>query len=74
VIVTGGFDNEDHEAASDTLTESVVDAFTDAPHMAGANTVAEPVRTRSTVVDNGNGISFPAVVVTIGRIVYAEGR
>ena len=74
LVVCGGFDNEEQQSNADTILDAVVDAFSDAPHMAGANTVSEPVRVRSTTVDNGNGIVYAAWIVTIGRFVFAEGR
>lgn len=73
-LVLGGFDNEEAQAAADDLLELVVDAFSDAPHMAGALTVSEPVRVRSGTVDNGNGVTYPAWIVTVGRFTYSEGR
>lgn len=73
-VVSGGFDNEEHQADADTLVAAVIDAFTDAPHFAGANTVGEPVRVRSGVIDNGNGVTYPCWIVTVGRFYYSEGR
>jgi hypothetical protein len=73
-VVAGGFDNEEAQADADTLVEAVIDAFSDTPHFAGANTVGEPVRVRSGVVDNGNGQTFPAWIVTVGRFYFSEGR
>ena len=74
VVVVGGFDNIEAQDDSDTIVSAVIDAFSDTPHMAGANTVSEPVRARTTTVDNGNGVGYPATVITIGRFVFAEGR
>lgn len=73
-VIAGGFDNEEQQGNADALVALVVDAFSDAPHMAGANTVAEPVRVRSASVDNGQGVTYPAWVVTVGRFTYSEGR
>lgn len=73
-VISGGFDNEEAQASADTLVSAVIDAFSDAPHMAGANTVAEPVRVRTASVDNGQGATYPAWVVTVGRFTYSEGR
>ena len=72
-IVCGGFDNEDAQAAADVLVTRVLDAFSDSPFMGGANVISEPVRVRSTSVDNGSGAIFPAWIVTIGRVSYSEG-
>lgn len=73
-LITGGWDNEEAEVAADALVSTIIDAFSDAPHMAGANTVSEPSRTRLVPVDLGNGVTMPAWVVTVGRFVFAEGR
>lgn len=73
-IVCGGFDNEEQQGHADDYVSAIIDAFSDAPHMAGANTVSEPLRARSTSVDNGNGVTYPAWIITVGKFVYAEGR
>jgi len=73
-VVAGGFDNEEQQANADTIVSAVIDAFSDAPHMAGANTVAEPVRVRSGSVDSGQGVTYPCWIVTVGRFTYSEGR
>lgn len=74
LLVCGGFDNEESQGHADAYIEAIIDAFTDSPHMAGANTVSEPLRARSTSVDNGNGVTYPAWIITVGKFVYAEGR
>lgn len=66
-------DAEEVSDRLDVLTSLVADAFTDAPHFAGANTVGEPVRATSGVVEM-NGASYDAVIVTVGRIYRQEGR
>jgi hypothetical protein len=73
-IVGSSFDNEEAQDDADAIVSAVVDAFSDAPHFAGANTIAEPVRVRSASVDNGSGVTYPAWVVTIGRFYFSEGR
>jgi len=73
-VIASSLDNEEAQSEADGVVEAVVNAFTDAPHFAGANTVAEPVRIRSSSVDNGQGVTYPAWIITIGRFVYAEGR
>ena len=73
-VISGGFDNEENQADGDTVVAAVIDAFSDTPHAFGANTVSEPVRVRSASVDNGNGVTFPAWIVTVGRFFYSEGR
>jgi hypothetical protein len=72
--VVGGFDNEEAQDEADALLALTIDALTDAPHLAGANTVCEPVRVRSSSVDNGSGTSFPAWIITIGNFYASEGR
>lgn len=73
-VIAGGFDNEEAQGIADALVGAVVDAFTDTPYFAGANSVGEPLRVRSSSVDNGTGVTYPAWVITVGRIYYAEGR
>lgn len=73
-VIATSFDNAEAQDDADDLVAAVIDAFSDAPHMAGANTVSEPVRIRSSTVDNGTGVSYPAWIVTVGRFVYSEGR
>lgn len=73
-VIATSFDNAEAQDDADDLVAAIVDAFSDAPHFASANSVAEPVRIRSSAVDNGTGVSYPAWIVTVGRFVYAEGR
>lgn len=73
-VLASSLDNDEAQDEADTLVAQVVDAFTDAPHFANANSVAEPTRIRTASVDNGTGVTYPAWVVTVGRIVYSEGR
>lgn len=73
-LVAGGLDNEEAQTAVDALAEAYVNACSDAPHVFGANTVAEPVRVRTGTADFGEGVSFPASIVTVGRFVFQEGR
>lgn len=73
-VIASSFDNAEAQDEADLLVSRIVDAFSDAPHMAGANTVSEPTRIRSASVDNGTGVTYPAWIVTVGRFVYAEGR
>lgn len=73
VLVDTVADNPETMGRLDTATAYVVDAFTDAPHALGLNTVAEPVSVRSMSLEQ-NGVIYEAVVVTVGRFVYQEGR
>lgn len=74
VMVVSAFDNEEEMAALDAAASEFVDYVSDNPHLMGANTVVEPVRLRLTSQDDGNGVPRPAVVVTLGRFVFMEGR
>lgn len=74
VLVVTSFDNEEEMAALDTATSELVDYVSDNPHLMGANTVVEPVSIRLTSEDDGEGVPRPAVVVTLGRFVFMEGR
>lgn len=67
------FDNEESQARADQAVGLVIDAFTDDPHWPGANTIGEPRGVRSDVAEF-NGVSYPAMVVTLGRIQMREGR
>jgi len=73
-VIAGGMDNIEQQTDGDALVAAVIDAFSDAPHFAGANTVAEPVRVRSGSVDNGSGVLYSAWIITIGRFYFSEGR
>lgn len=73
-VIASSLDNEEAQDDADEIVARVIDAFTDAPHFAGANTIAEPVRVRSSSVDNGTGVTYPAWIVTIGRFYFSEGR
>ncbi len=65
--------NTETQDRLDALLALVLDRFSDTPHAFGANTVAEPVRVRSGAVDI-NGTVYPALIVTVGRFVFQEGR
>jgi|GEM_PF-3005770 len=73
-IVVPAWDNDQWITDAWTLAQVVTDAFTDAPHFAHANSVAEPVRIREGDYQGADSTTYPAVVVTIGRILYKEGR
>ena len=74
VIVDMAFDNEDQQARVDGIISLVINAFSDNPHFAHDNSVGDPVRTRPAVEDFGAGQIYPAVIITIGDLVFKEGR
>lgn len=74
VITDQAWDNEEGQASLDTLMAALIDYVSDHPHLMGANTVVEPVRTRATSIDAGEGVTHPAAIVTLGRFVFQEGR
>lgn len=65
--------NAEADARLDGLTEELIDAFSDAPHAYGPNTVGEPVLAGSTEVDV-NGVLYAGRLLTIGQIWFTEGR
>lgn len=73
-LVVSSFDNTEEMTALDTATQELTDYVSDNPHLMGANTVVEPTGFRLTGVDFGDGSPRPAVVVTLGRFVFQEGR
>ena len=73
VLVFSTFDNEEMQAKADTLTQAVLDAVALSPHFIHANSVAEVTRVRVATELDSNGTSYPAVVITVGRITYLEG-
>ena len=72
-LVDEGLDNHETQGRLDSLLSLVLDQFSDTPHFATANTVGEPRRSRSGAYEV-NGVVYPVVVVTIGRIFKQEGR
>lgn len=73
VIVDNITDNEEAMARLDISAMALVDAFSDQPHAFGSNTVAEP-RGVSQTTDEVNGVPYEARVITVGRILFTEGR
>ena len=73
VLVFPTLDNAEQQDAADVLTGYVLDAFSADHHWANDNMTGEPVRTRTAAELDVNGQSYPAVVVTLGRITYLEG-
>lgn len=72
VLVFGGPDNVEKQERMDTLTQLLLDAWPVDGHFV-ENAVGEPVRIRTADLQVKE-VSFPAVVVTIGRISYLEAR
>lgn len=73
VVVDMITDNEEAMARLDISAMALVDAFTDQPHAFGSNTVAEPGAVDSTTVEV-NGVAYEGRVITVGRILFTEGR
>lgn len=74
VIAVSGWDNEEEMTALDSAYQELIDYVSDHPHLMGANTVIEPVRSRLVSEDFGDGVPRPSVTVTLGRFVFMEGR
>lgn len=73
VLVWSEWDNAVQQAAADELTQLVMDAVATDPHFIHANSVCEVTRVRAATELESNGTSYPAVVITVGRITYLEG-
>lgn len=73
VVVDNLADNEEAETRLDNAAMGLVDSFTDQPHAFGDNTVGEPLGVAQTT-DDVNGVPYEARVVTVGRILFTEGR
>jgi hypothetical protein len=69
-------DNEEQQEAADELVDLLLAAWpVDGRYISSrTNVVGEPVRIRSATELDSGGISYPAVVVTVGRITHLEGR
>lgn len=65
--------NAEAQESTDTLVDALLSSWPVDGHFV-ENAVGEPVRVRTTEDVDNNGISFPAVVVTIGRIAHLEAR
>ncbi len=66
--------SREESATLDALADSLVEWLTDNPKWVGANTVSEPVRVASGELEMGEGVVYPIVTVTVGRIIIHEGR
>ncbi len=76
VTVLSSWDNEEWMDRAEEVATLIVDAFTADPHFVHPWTVGEPTRIR--IGPEGAGRlaeeTYPAVVVTVGRILYKAGR
>lgn len=73
IIVLPKADNAEWQEGADTLTDALLASWPVDGHFVD-NAVGEPVRIRTAEDVDVNGVSYPAVVVTIGRIAHLEAR
>ena len=73
VLVAVPGPSREEAATLDALADSLETWLTDNPKFISANTVAEPIRVVSGELDYGEGIVYPTVTVTVGRIIIREG-
>lgn len=73
VLVDTVSDNQETMTRLATLADIVVDAFTADPHALGANTVSEPTVVGWIPLTFGS-TEYEAVVITVGKFTYQEGR
>lgn len=73
VFILPKADNAESQANGDTLVDALLASWPVDGHFV-ENAVGEPVRVRTAEDVDSNGISYPAVIVTIGRIAHLEGR
>jgi len=73
VLVAVPGPSREEAATLDTLADSLETWLTDNPKFISANTVAEPTHIISGELDMGEGIIYPTVTVTVGRIIIREG-
>lgn len=71
--VTGSIDNVEASYRVDDLIDSLVAWFAARPHYVDANTVAEPTGSEPVDLSVGDA-AYTASMLTIGRILWAEGR
>ena len=74
VLVAVPGPSREEAATLDTLADSLVEWLTDNPKWVGANTVSEPTGIVSGELSMGEGVVYPTVTVTVGRIIIHEGR
>lgn len=73
VLVDMISDNEETMVCLAALADIVVDAFSDDAHAMGANTVSEPT-TVGWIPQPISSTEYEAVVITVGKFTYQEGR
>lgn len=76
VVVFPSWDNEEWQDDAETVAQLIVDAFGAAPHFVAPYTVGEPTRIRI-APEGGERLAeatYPAVIITIGRILFKDGR
>lgn len=73
-VAYDAFDNEDGLVRAETLLDTILDAFSADPHWPGTNTIGEPRGVRTDSFDGGDGVTYPALVVTLGNIQMKDGR
>lgn len=73
IIILPRSGNIEGQDAMDTLVDALLASWPVDGHFV-ENAVGEPVRVRTTVDEDNNGVTYPAVVVTIGRIAHLEAR
>lgn len=73
VFILPKADNAEWQDRADVLVDGLLASWPVDGHFV-ENAVGEPVRVRTAEDVDANGISFPAVIVTIGRIAHLEAR
>lgn len=73
VFILPKADNAEWQERADTLVDGLLASWPVDGHFV-ENAVGEPVRVRTAEDVDVSGTSFPAVIVTIGRIAYLEAR
>lgn len=73
VFILPKADNAEWQDTADTLVDGLLASWPVDGHFV-ENAVGEPVRVRTAEDVDVSGTSFPAVIVTIGRIAHLEAR
>lgn len=73
VFILPKADNAEWQETADTLVDALLSSWPVDGHFV-ENAVGEPVRVRTAEDVDVSGTSFPAVIVTIGRIAHLEAR
>lgn len=71
-FVMTAWDNAEQQEMADTLVDAFLAAWPTDGHFV-ENAVGDPVRLRTDAIQIGDG-TYPAVVVTVGRIAHLEAR